>query len=33
LIATDSGEMPLLDVRELTMRSAAAEAAAGADHG
>ena len=33
LLATDAGEVPLLDVRELTMQSAAAEAAAGADHG
>jgi type VI secretion system protein ImpE len=33
LLATDGGETPLLDVRELTMRSAAAEAAASADHG
>lgn len=33
LLATDEGDVPLLDVRELTMRSAAAEAAAGAQHG
>jgi type VI secretion system protein ImpE len=34
LIATDTGEVPLMEVRSLVIRSAAAEAAgAGADHG
>jgi type VI secretion system protein ImpE len=34
IIATDAGEVPLMEVRELVIRSAAADAAgAGADHG
>ena len=33
MIATDTGEVPLLEVRDLVIGSGAAEAGAGVEHG